>query len=202
MCLCAWTCMCENLHHPSAYVGHEDCLNSPLHNKRAWRSAECLKTLVSLMDGVCVPVCLNLYVWKSASPLRLCWTWGLSELTSPQQKGLGIGRMPQNASLIDGWCCVPVCLNLYVWKSAASPLRLCWTWGLFELTSPQQKGLGIGRMPQNASLIDGWCVCACVLELVCVKICITPPLMLDMRIVWTHLSTTKGLGDRQNASKR
>ena len=200
---------------------------------------------------LCVPVCLNLYVWKSASPLRLCWTWGLFELTSPQQKGLGIGRMPKNASLIDGWCVclcawtymcenllhhpsayvghedclnsplhnkrawgsaeclktlvslmdgvyVPVCLNLYVWKSA-SPLRLCWTWGLFELTSPQQKGCGIGRMPQNASLIDGWCVCACVLELIYVKICITPPLMLDMRIVWTHLSTTKGPGDRQNA---
>ena len=110
-----------------------------------------------------VPVCLNSCMWRSASPLRLCWTWGFLSSPFPQKKGLGIGKRPQNASIIDGWC---VCLNLYVCKTA-SPLRLCWTWGLSELSSPQQMGPEIGRMPQNASLTDGRCVCLCAWICMC-----------------------------------
>ena len=35
--------MCENLHHPFADVGHEDRINSPLHNKRARGATECIR---------------------------------------------------------------------------------------------------------------------------------------------------------------
>ena len=69
MCVCVRELVCENLHHPFAYVEHEDCLNSPVHNKRAWGSAECLKMLASLMNGVCACVrelvCVKIYITPS-----------------------------------------------------------------------------------------------------------------------------------------
>ena len=147
-----------------------------------------------------VHVCLNLYVWKSTSPLRLCWTWGLSKFTSPQQKGLGIGRMPQNASIIDR-CCVCPCAWTCMCESLHNPSAFVGHEDCLNSPLHNKRVWGSEEcLKMLASLMDD--VCACVLELICVKICITPPLMLDMRIVWTHLSTTKGLGDRQNASKR
>ena len=64
--VCAWTCICENLHHPSAYVGHEDCLNSPLHNKRAWGSAECIKMLL-----VAVFAIISILKWNENATVKI-----------------------------------------------------------------------------------------------------------------------------------
>ena len=91
---------------------------------------------------VCVPVCLNLYVWKSAPPLLLCWRRRLSKLTSPQQKDLGIGRMPEKCLPHWRMLCVLVCLNLYV-KICITPAYVGHEDCLYSvLTSPQKKAWG------------------------------------------------------------
>ena len=49
VCACVLDVVCVKICiTPSAYVGHEDCLNSPLHSKMAWVSAEGIKMLATV----------------------------------------------------------------------------------------------------------------------------------------------------------
>ena len=95
---------------------------------------------------LCVPVCLNLYVWKSALPPCLCWTWGLSELTSSQQKGCGsVECFKMVASL------TRISKRAYVNVNWKIKNEYCFSVNMFRIIKCLEEHMTIG--PRQATLV-------------------------------------------------